>query len=96
MSVQPSRDRSVAVGGDIRDSVLVLGDNNVLEIALGGDAILRRLLDEGSVRMELRAKPRSRPPPPFPDHLDRDAELAAIHAERGHVNVHGGTGFGKT
>jgi cell division septation protein DedD len=96
MTTQPMPERSVAVGGDIRDSILVLGDNNVLEIALGNDAILRRLLDEGEVRIQRRARPRTTPPPPFPDHLDREAELGSLAAAAGHVNVHGTAGIGKT
>ena len=96
MSAQPQAQRSVAVGGDIRDSILVLGDNNVLEVALGEDAILRRLLDEGRVRMQRRARPATPPPPPFADRVGREAELAAVRAAAQHVNVHGPGGIGKT
>jgi hypothetical protein len=96
MTAQSKPQRSVAVGGDIRDSILVLGDNNVLEVALGEDAILRRLLDEGEVRMQRRPCPRTAPPPPFADHLDRRDELASVAAMAGHVNIHGPAGIGKT
>jgi hypothetical protein len=96
MSARPQPQRSVAVGGDIRDSILVLGDNNVLEVALGDDAILRRLLDEGRVRMQRRSRPRTPPPPPFADRVGREAELAAVVGAVGHVNLHGTAGIGKT
>ncbi len=94
MSAQPHRDRSVAVEGDIRDSILVLGDHNVLDVRLGNDAILQRWLDHGDVRIERRAP--GAPPPPFPDRVDRDDELAALGSAAGHVNLHGTGGIGKT
>src|SRR6476619_4832222 len=87
---------SVEVGGDIRDSILVLGDHNVIEVALGDDAILRRRLASDHVTVERRARPLNDPPPPFSDRLDRETEVQAITAASGHVNLHGTSGIGKT
>ena len=46
--------------------------------------------------MQRRRGPRTAPPPPFADHLDRDDEVAAVTAHEGPVNIHGPTGIGKT
>ena len=97
MTAQPGPERSVAVGGDIRDSVLVLGDNNVLQVGARGrrDPPAAARHGHGADRRP-RPHPRTPPPPPFPDRVDREQEIAAVRAASGHVNLHGGAGVGKT
>jgi len=87
---------SLAISGDVKDSVLVLGDDNVLEINLANDALLRQVIDAGKLEITRRSAPRTPCPRRFSDHLDRDAEVAAVHSQRGHVNLIGRRGIGKT
>ena len=91
--------RSVAVGGDIRSSVIVTGDNVNLQVQLEGvdGALLQRLAavaEPVPLPVPLDSRPRR-----YPDHLDRESEAGAVLAgaqEGGVVNVYGEPGIGKT
>lgn len=93
---------SVALGGDAIGSVIVTGSGNTVQLDLGGlDGDLLRLLSKREA--EPSKRPRPRPvrlaPPPFPDHLDREKEVAEVLSQSGPgapVNVYGEEGIGKT
>ncbi len=93
-------ERGVAVGGDVVDSVIITGDHATIELQLGSvDGALLQLLRRWQKPVKrARPSPLDRRPPPFPNHLDRDREAAALvepDAEQV-VNLHGETGIGKT
>jgi beta-lactam-binding protein with PASTA domain len=91
--------RSVAVGGDIRSSVIVTGDNVNLQVQLEGvdGALLHRLsevADPVALPVPLDSRPRR-----YPDHVDRGSEAGTVLAaaqQGGVVNVYGEPGVGKT
>jgi beta-lactam-binding protein with PASTA domain len=91
--------RSVAVGGDIRNSVIVTGDNVNLQVRLEGveGALLHRLsevADPVALPVPLDSRPRR-----YPDHIDRASEAGTVLAaaqQGGVVNVYGEPGIGKT
>jgi hypothetical protein len=93
---------SVALGGDAIGSVIVTGSGNTVQLDLGSlDGDLLRLLSKGDTGPSKRARPRPvrLAPPPFPDHLDREQEVAEVLARSGPgapVNVYGEDGIGKT
>src|SRR5215217_6931505 len=87
--------RSVAVGRDVVNSVIVTGDNATIQLKLGPFGALIGLLG-------LRRKPtrRARPTPldnrpaAFPNHVDRGRELDALCGGDRAVNVYGEAGIG--
>ena len=91
--------RSVAVGGDIRNSVIVTGDNVNLQVQLEGvdGALLHRLgavAEPVALPVPLDSRPRR-----YPDHVDREGEAGTVLAaaqQGGVVNVYGEPGIGKT
>jgi len=91
--------RSLAVGGDIRNSVIVTGDNVNLQVRLEGvdGALLHRLsevADPVALPVPLDSRPRR-----YPDHVDRASEAGTVLAatqQGGVVNVYGEPGIGKT
>ena len=93
--------RSVAVTGDIRNSVIVTGDNVNLQVQLEGlDGALLHRLAAGAV-----AEPVALPPPlesrprRYPDHVDRESEAGAVlmgAQDGGVINVYGEAGIGKS
>lgn len=92
--------RSVAVGGDIRSSVIVTGDNVNLQVQLEGvdGALLHRLAGAVAEPVALPVPLDSRPRR-FPNHVDREPEAGAVLAgaqEGGVFNVYGEPGIGKT
>ena len=91
-------ERSIAIGGDVRDSIVVTGDNNTfrLEVGAAEGALLERMGLFARRRRERRRPPGGRPPEPFARHVDRDAEVEAIAAASGHLDVYGERGIGKT
>jgi hypothetical protein len=91
-------ERSVAIGGDVRDTIIVTGDNNTFRLEVGADdgALLQRLGLFARRRRERRRPPGGAPPPPFEHHVDREDEVAAIRGAEGDLNVHGERGIGKT
>jgi hypothetical protein len=92
-------DRSVSVAGDVRDSVIVTGDNVTLNVSLGAaeGARLDRLEHYREfVRwpVPLESRPRR-----YPNHVDRDAEaLAALSGieDAEAADVYGEEGIGKS
>ncbi len=92
-------ERSVAVGGDVRSSVIVTGDNVNLQVQLEGvdGALLHRLSEVGNpvaLPVPIDSRPRR-----HPEHVDREIEAGvalAAAAEGGVVNVYGEPGIGKT
>ena len=95
-----AKERAVAVGGDIVDSVIVTGDNVNIRLAVGSEhgALLERLARSQLPRKVSAPAPLSGGPPPFEDHLDRRAESEAlVRAEGGSpANIYGDAGVGKT
>jgi PASTA domain len=92
-------DRGVAVTGDVRNSVIVTGDNVTLNVRL--DAAEGALLDRLAAAPQLIPWPtplESRPRR-FADHVDRDSEAAEALAgatQHGAANVYGEPGIGKS
>jgi hypothetical protein len=77
-----SGDRSIAVGGDIRDSIVVTGDRNVLVVP---EALAGTLLQKVSRAPTI--SPRRRPvavtPPAYGDRIGRTAEIAELRRASG-------------
>jgi hypothetical protein len=92
-------DRSIAAR-DIRDSILVTGDNVRIEVSAGG--LGGTLLDQLGLRRRVRKKARPRPldlrDEPFGDTIDRKAEVASLArpSAPGPVSVVGEELVGKT
>ncbi len=91
-----SGDRSVAVAGDIRDSIVVTGDRNLLVVpeALAG-TLLQRVVRAPTIT------PRGRPvavlPPAYGDRIGRAAEIASLRGHTGRaLSVVGEGLIGKT
>ena len=92
-------DRSVAVAGDVRSSVIVTGDNVTLNVSLDAaeGALLDRLADVRQpvpLPLPLDSRPRL-----FPNHVDRDVVAQAVLAEAagaGAANLYGEPGIGKS
>jgi PASTA domain len=92
-------DRSVSVGGDVRNSVIVTGDNVTLNVSL--DAAEGALLDRLDhprrfIRwpVPLESRPRR-----YPNHVDRDAEALAVLSgieDAEAADVYGEEGIGKS
>jgi PASTA domain len=91
--------RSVAVSGDVRNSVIVTGDNVNLQVQLDGvdGALLHRLREVANpvaLPVPIDSRPRR-----YPEHVDRESEagivLAAVQ-QGGVVNLYGEPGVGKT
>ncbi|HET6695589.1 MAG TPA: PASTA domain-containing protein [Gaiellaceae bacterium] len=91
--------RSVAVSGDVRNSVIVTGDNVNLQVQLDGidGALLHRLREVANpvaLPVPIDSRPRR-----YPDHVDRESEAGAVIAaaqQGGVINVYGEAGIGKT
>jgi PASTA domain len=91
--------RAVEVGGDVRNSVIVTGDNVNLQVQLDGvdGALLHRLREVAgpvALPVPLDSRPRR-----YPEHVDRESEAGVVLAaaqEGGVVNVYGEPGIGKT
>ena len=92
-------ERSVAVTGDIRNSVIVTGDNVNLQVRLDGvDGALLHRLSEVANPVALPVPIDSRPRR-YPEHVDRESEAGVVLAAAqagGVVNVYGEPGIGKT
>ena len=90
---------AVVVGGDVRDSVIVTGDNVNLHVELKGvDGALLHRLSEVANPVALPVPIDSRPRR-YPDHVDRESEAGAVVAaaqQGGVINVYGEAGIGKT
>jgi PASTA domain len=91
--------RSVAVTGDVRNSVIVTGDNVNVQVQLDGvDGALLHRLGEVAGPVALPVPIDSRPRR-YPEHVDREGEAGVVLAaaqEGGVVNVYGESGIGKT
>jgi PASTA domain-containing protein len=91
--------RSVAVTGDVRNSVIVTGDNVNVQVQLDGvDGALLHRLGEVAGPVALPVPIDSRPRR-YPEHVDRESEAGVVLAaaqEGGVVNVYGESGIGKT
>ncbi len=93
--------RSVAVAGDVTNSVIVTGDRANVQVRVdGADALLAKLLNEAQLP---RKTPRPRPldafPPASREHLNRATETEALVAgveSGGPVRVSGEADIGKT
>jgi hypothetical protein len=93
--------RSVAVAGNITNSVIVTGDHATVQVRVDGqDALLAQLLGGGRLpRRTPRPPPLDAVPPPSPEHLDRQSDAAAVLAgvQAGRpVEVSGEADIGKT
>lgn len=93
--------RSVAVAGDVSNSVIVTGDDVVVQLRVDGDdALLANLLTGPQVpQRTLRTLPLDGVPAPSPDHLDRAAETQAVRAgvaDARTYEIHGPADIGKT
>jgi hypothetical protein len=76
-TVTASGDRSVAVGGDIRDSIVVTGDRNVLVVPEGlAGTLLQRVARAPTIRA--RPRPVAVTPPAYVDRIGRAAEVAEL------------------
>jgi hypothetical protein len=98
---EPSGARSVAVGGDVRSSIIVTGDNVNLEVRLEDvdGALLERLASRDAPEPVALPRPLDSRPPRYANHVDREAEAVAAlvgAAKVGAVNVYGEPGIGKT
>jgi hypothetical protein len=93
--------RSIAVAGDVTNSVIVTGDHVNVQVRVdGADALLAKLLTEAELP---RKTPRPRPldafPPASREHLNRATETEALVASveaGGPVRVSGEADIGKT
>jgi hypothetical protein len=91
--------RSVAVSGDVRNSVIVTGDNVTLNVRLDAaeGALLDRLAQApgfAAVPLPLDSRPRR-----YPNHVDREEEarsLLAAAGQSGAACVYGEPGIGKS
>jgi PASTA domain len=91
--------RSVAVSGDVRNSVIVTGDNVNVQVQLEGvdGALLHRLSEVAgplALPLPLDSRPRR-----YPNHVDRESEAGRVLAaaqQGGVVNVYGEPGIGKS
>lgn len=89
--------RSVAVAGDVTNSVVVIGDHASARVRVDGpDALLAPLRGQPP-----RARPRPAPldvrPAPSPLHVDREDEAAVLAGDAGPVlELHGEQEVGKT
>jgi hypothetical protein len=95
-TVTVSGDRSVAVAGDIRDSIVVTGDHNMLVVpeALAG-TLLQRLARAPTITA--RGRPVAVLPPAYGDRIGRAAEIAALRRHPGRsLSVVGEGLIGKT
>jgi hypothetical protein len=98
MAVAPG-DRSVSVSGDVRSSVIVTGDNVMLNVSLDAaeGALLDRLADVRQpvpLPTPLDSRPRR-----FANHVDRDIVAQSVLAEAaaaGAANLYGEPGVGKS
>jgi hypothetical protein len=91
-----SGDRSVAVGGSIRDSIVVTGDRNVLVVpeALAG-TLLQRVARAPTVTP--RPRPVAVTPPAYGDRIGRSAEVGELRRASGRsLSVVGEGLIGKT
>jgi hypothetical protein len=91
-----SGDRSVAVAGDIRDSIVVTGDHNMLVIpeALAG-TLLQRVVRAPTITE--RGRPVAVLPPAYGDRIGRAAEIAELRRHPGRsLSVVGEGLIGKT
>ena len=93
--------RSVAVTGDVRNSVIVTGDNVNLQVQLdvADGALLHKLAADAVAGPVALPLPLSSRPRRYPNHVDREREADAVLAavqEGGVVNVYGEPGVGKT
>ena len=100
-SAVASGTRSVAVAGDVVDSVIVTGDHARVELQLGPEsgALLELLRKSQRPLKRLRPLPLADRPAPFADHVDRERETSQLleQSDRaGSVNLHGPAGIGKT
>ncbi|HJS71033.1 MAG TPA: PASTA domain-containing protein [Gaiellaceae bacterium] len=90
---------AVVVGGDVRNSVIVTGDNVNLQVKLDGvdGALLHRLREVANpvaLPVPIDSRPRR-----YPDHVDRESEAGAVVVaaqQGGVINVYGEAGIGKT
>ncbi|HEX8085143.1 MAG TPA: hypothetical protein VF529_12705 [Solirubrobacteraceae bacterium] len=97
-AVTAAGDRSVAVGGDVRDSIIVTGDHATVRVVVGAEdgARLERMGLFARRSRRRRDPPLGAPPPPPDGHVDREDELRAIRRPQRAINVHGPRGIGKT
>jgi hypothetical protein len=72
-----SGDRAVAVAGDIRDSIVVTGDRNVLVLPGGAAGTLLKQLSRAPA-VTPRPRPVALTPPAYPDRIGRAAEIEAL------------------
>jgi hypothetical protein len=91
-------ERGVAIGGDVRDSVIVTGDNVRIKLGLGAPAgaLLALLGYRRGPKKRARRTPIDRRPPPFSNHVDREREAAELLEAGRVVNLYGPAGIGKT
>jgi Divergent InlB B-repeat domain len=98
MSVLAQGKQSIAIGGDVRDSVVVAGNVNLM-LGPEAGALLEHLEKSRQPTKQLRPMPLQGGPPPFPDRVDREAEAAAVldwgEPPRA-VNLYGESGIGKS
>jgi hypothetical protein len=100
-SVLAQGTKAVAIGGDVKNSVIVTGDNATLNLLLGPEsgALLEHVEKSRQPTRRLRPTPLEGAPPPFPDRVDRETEAAAVLAwgePPRAVNLYGESGIGKS
>jgi hypothetical protein len=92
-------ERSVAIGGDVVDSVIVTGDHATVELKVGSTAGALLALVRGRRKPKQRARPTPLDvrPPPFANRINRLRETAELLADDGAaVSLCGEAGLGKT
>lgn len=91
-------DRSVVAGRDIRDSVIVTGDNVRVKLGLGAPvgAILALLGFRRAPKKRARRTPLAPRLRPFANHVDREREAGAVLDGGAVANLYGPAGIGKT
>ena len=93
--------QSVAIGGTVKNSVIVTGNNVTLKLGLGPEsgALIEHLEKSRQPTKQLRPMPLQGGPPPFPDRVDRETEAAAVldwgDPPRA-VSLYGESGIGKS
>ena len=71
-------DHSVAIAAPIKNTVIVAGNRNTVEMRLEGAGAVLAFAFRWNRPRRRRRRDRRPPPPPFPQHVDRDEEIQAL------------------
>jgi len=88
-------ERSVAVAGSTRNTLIITGDRNTVDMRLQGIGAVLAFAFRWDRPRRRRRRDRSPVPPRFADHVDREDEVLAVAGARA-ANLYGEQGVGKT